>query len=432
MTPLPLIQMYLRQIRFALIAALVSSFLVAWSDALFAQGGPASVVVAAVMEEEVASQQAFVANVKPWRESTIGSAVDGRVLEYLVNAGDAVSEGQPLAQLRTATIGIEIAGAEAELALREAELAELKNGSRVEEIALAEALRDVAKANNEYAKAKLERAKRLFNEASGISVDEFESDQAAALVAAATMAQTESSYRLVVEGPRQEQIDQAAARVEMQVQKIASLNDRRNKYTLRSPYSGFVSRELTEAGAWVSQGNPVAQIIEIDPVEIEVYVPEGSIRFVHPGDDVIVSVEAVPDQTFAGTIDQIVPLADPLARTFPVRVRVANPAVESRHPLMPGMLARVTLPTSERQTRLLVPKDAIQLGGSTPTLYRVVDGKATLTPVITGPSRGSWVAVHSQVPGQLNPGDLVVTRGNERLRPGQAVVITNKQDAAPQ
>ncbi|WP_372725822.1 biotin/lipoyl-binding protein, partial [Novipirellula sp.] len=142
----------------------LASLLVASGSPLLAQGGPASVVVTAVIEKDISAEQSFVANVKPWRESTIGSAVDGRVLEFMVNAGEAVAQGQSLAQLRTKTIEIEIAGAEAELALREAELAELKNGSRPDEIKLAEALRDVAKANHEYARSKMARAERLYNE----------------------------------------------------------------------------------------------------------------------------------------------------------------------------------------------------------------------------------------------------------------------------
>ncbi|WP_442510214.1 efflux RND transporter periplasmic adaptor subunit [Novipirellula sp. SH528] len=410
---------------------LLASFLIASDSLLLAQGGPASVVVTSVVEMNISAEQSFVANVKPWRVSTIGSAVDGRVLEFMVDAGEAVTEGQALTQLRTKTIEIEIAGAEAELALRVAELEELENGSRPDEIKLAEALRDVAKANREYARSKMARAERLYNESSGISVDEFESDRAAALVAEAMLAQTESSYRLVVEGPRQEQIAQAAARVDMQTQTLEGLRDRREKYTLKSPFDGFVAKELTETGAWVRQGDPVATIIEIDPLEIEVYVPESSIHFVHPGDEVDVLVEAVPGETFQGVVDQIVPSADPLARTFPVRVRLENAAVDGNHPLLPGMLARVKLPTSEKQTRMMVPKDAIQLGGAAPTLYRVVDGKAMVVPVVMGPSQGSWVAVTPLVPGQLSEADLVVIRGNERLRPGQDVKITEHQQATP-
>ncbi|TWU41075.1 efflux RND transporter periplasmic adaptor subunit [Novipirellula artificiosorum] len=410
-------------------------FLLAWSArspmAASAQGpgGPASVVVATVTTRDLSAEKAFVANVNPWRQVTIGSAVDGRVLDFLVKAGEAVEQSQPLAQLRTKTIEIEIAGAEAELVLRQAELDELRNGSRADEIALAEALTEVARANNAYAMAKLDRAKRLFRESTGISQDEYEAAEAESLVGAAKVKEVQSSLRLVKEGPRQEKIDQAAANVEIQKQILEGLRDRKEKYTLRAPFDGFVSAELSEKGAWVKQGDAVAEVVEIDPIEIEVFVPETGIRFVKLGGAVNVAVEAIPDQPFVGTIERIVPLADSRSRTFPVRVRVANQKVEGRHPLLPGMLARVTLPAGTLEPRTLVPKDALQLSGSNAVVFRVIEKKADIVPVTTGPSLGSWIAVSPVVPGQLNEGDLVITRGNERLRPGQDVKINEHQAA---
>lgn len=391
------------------------------------QGGPATVVVASVIEREVASSQPFVANVKPRRRTVIGSAVDGRVAEFFVDAGQAVEAGQPLAQLRTRTIEIEVVGAEAELELRRARLDELQNGSRKSEIELAEATTDAASAANDYAKAKLTRAERLFKNASGLSQDEFEAAKAEALTAFARLAEAKSTLQLVQEGPRKEQIAQAAASVAVQEQVVAGLRDRLSKYTIKSPFKGFVAAELTEAGAWVRQGDPVADVVEIDPVEVEVFVPASTIRFVQTGTSCQVMVEALPNQTFVGKVDQIVPLADSRSRTFPVRVLVANPISNTSHPLLPGMLARVALPTGTVQKHLLVPKDALKLNGPSTTLLKVADNKAAIVPVRTGPAMGSWIAVEPLKPGDLQIDDLIVTRGNERLRPGQDVMISEQQ-----
>jgi multidrug efflux pump subunit AcrA (membrane-fusion protein) len=414
--------------RQSLIALLVSLSLWQTSSAIGQGGpGPAPVVVAPVIEREVASSQAFVANVQPHRRSVIGSAVDGRVLEYLVDAGQAVKADQTLAQLRTKTIEIELAGAQAELELRRAELAELRNGSRPAEIELAEATMRAAEAASEYARAKLARAERLFNTSSSVSQDEFEAARSESLTAIARVSEAESSLQLVREGPRQEQIDQAAARVAVQEQVVAGLRDRISKYTLRSPFDGFVTSELTEAGAWVSEGAAVAEVVEIDPVEVEVFVPASSIRFIKKGITCSMTLDAIPGKTFSGKVDQIVPLADNRSRTFPVRVLVDNPAVDSAHALLPGMLARVSLPTGQTKMRLLVAKDAIGLGGPNPTVLKVADGKALVIPVQIGPAAGSWVSVESLAPNQLKVDDLVVTRGNERLRPGQPVSISATQ-----
>lgn len=391
---------------------------------------PASpVVVATVVEREVASQKSFVANVNPRRRVTIGSAVDGRVLEFVVEAGDPVEAGQKLAQVRTRLIEIELAGAEAELELRRAELTELRNGSRPEEIQLAEAAAAAAEAASEYAQARLARAQRLFRDGSGVSQDEFEAAQAAALEATANLSQTGSSLALARQGPRIEQIEQAAARVAVQEQVVEGLADRRDRHTVRTPFGGFVSSKLTEEGAWVRQGDPVVEVIEIDPVEVEVFVPESIARFVRRGDETEVTVAAIPDRSFLGRVDQLVPLADSRSRTFPVRILVDNPAADAGHPLLPGMLARVMMPTEESQTRLLVPKDALQLGRSQPATLKVEDGKAVVVPIRTGPAEGNWISVEPLEPGALKAGDDVITRGNERLRPGQSVVISERQFA---
>ena len=398
------------------------------SSSARAQQGPAPVVVAPVIEREIASRKAFVANVQPRRRSVVGSAVDGRVLETFVEAGQPVEARQPLAQLRTRLIETELGAAEAELELRRAELAELKNGSRPEEITLAEATASAAEASSDYAEARLARAERLFRDGSGLSRDEFESARAEALEAAANLVASQSSLRLVREGPRREQIDQAAARVAVQEQVVAGLQDRLERFTVYSPFAGFVSSQLTEAGAWLRQGDPVAEVIEIDPVEVEVYVPESIVRFVRRGETVEVTVGALPGFTFMGKIDRLVPLGDGRSRTFPVRLLVDNPADDLQHSLLPGMLANVSMPSEESQSWLLVPKDALQLGGSRPTVMRVVAGKAAIAAVQTGPALGSWIAVKPLESGGLNADDEVVTRGNERLRPGQEVSISRREE----
>lgn len=389
----------------------------------WAQGGPAIVQVSQVTEDSVAAEQSFVASVRPHRRSVVGSAVDGRVLEYPIDAGQEIKAGDTLTQLRTKTIGIEIAAAKAELRLRQAELDELKNGSRPSEIALAEATSQASGAARDYARAKFRRFDELYKNGSGVSRDEFEAAQAEALKAVAELAEAESNLDLVKEGPRQEQIDQAAARVAVQEQVVAGLEDRMAKYTIRAPFDGYIAMESTELGAWVSQGDIVAEVVEIDPVEIEVYVPESSVRFVRIGTTVNVESSAIGDDVLTGSVERIIPVAETRSRTFPVRVVVANPKVDGRHRLLPGMLCRISLPAGDQQTRLMVPKDALQLGGESPVVWKVVNGKAVVVPVQTGPSSSGLISVEALQPGMLTSGDNVITRGNERVRPGQDVLV---------
>lgn len=395
-----------------------------------AQGGPATIVTAEVLQRPITDRQVFIANITPHRRATIGSAVDGRVLEYPIDAGEPVEAEQALTQLRPNTMKIEVAAAKAELDLREAEVRELENGSRPEEIALAEAQLAAARASADYAAARFQRSQRLYQEAAGLSQDEFEANRAEAMRTTALMAEAENQLELARQGPRKERVDQARARLAMQEQMVQLLEDRLRKYTIRSPFDGIVSQELTEQGAWISQGDPVAEVVELNPVDVEVFVPESSIQFVVIGGECEVTVEAFPGQPFTGTIDRIVPVADPRSRSFPVRVIVPNERVDGRHRLLPGMLARVSLATGDTQEdALLVPKDALLHRGSATTVVKVIDGTAVHVPVRIGVAVGGLMQVTPMEFGALGEADTVVVRGNERLRPGQAVKVISTLDS---
>ena len=125
-------------------------------------GAPApAVVVAPVVERSVAATQTFVGTVQPLRRATIGSAVDGRVVEFPINEGERVEAGQKLAQLLTDTITLELATAQAELELRRQRLIELRNGSRPEEIEQARARMAAAEARSAFADARRDRVERI-------------------------------------------------------------------------------------------------------------------------------------------------------------------------------------------------------------------------------------------------------------------------------
>jgi multidrug efflux pump subunit AcrA (membrane-fusion protein) len=139
-----------------------------------------------------------------------------------------------------------------------------------------------------------------------------------------------------------------------------------------------------------------------------------------------VEVPALGDQKFKGVVERIVPEADLRSRTFPVKVRVANQFSSTGQPaLKSGMLARVALATTTRQSAFLVPKDALVLQGGSTMVWGVdpasitkssegtMEGSAVAIPVQTGAEQQDRIAVS----GPIQPGMLVVIRGNERITP---------------
>jgi HlyD family secretion protein len=390
------------------------------------------VVVAPVVEREVTVGQTFVGTVMPSKKATIGSAVDGRVIEFPLNEGDRVAKDQPLAQLLTDTIKLEVLAAEAELELRRQALAELQNGTRPEELDQAKARMASAAARQKYMKARWDRWQKLYETNRAISEEELDEAVSSGIEAEQAYLEAKAAYDLAVIGPRKEQIAQARAQVGMQEATAERLKDQLSKHTIVSRFDGYVTKEHSEVGQWVKQGDPVAEVVALDEVEIVAYVVEQHVPHVRVGMQVIVDVPAISGQRFSGVVSEIVPQADVQARTFPVKIRVENQFTDKVPLLKSGMYARVSLPTGDLQTATLVSKDALVLGGAQPVVFVVEGatengqaGKVVPVPVQVGVADGGMI----QVTGRIKAGQLVVVQGNERLRPGQDVAIQIAENA---
>lgn len=421
----------------ACLLVVVLGQLVAMTNSSRAQGRPASpVVTAAVVEQEVRAAQTFVGSVMPEKHAIIGSAVDGRVVELRVEEGDRISAKGTLAVLLTRTITMELKNALGEWSLRQSELEELENGSREEEKQQAKALRDAAQASYTYAKKRFDRIQQLVERGNVVSQEQFDEAQSSLTTALEMVNDREAAWQLAVKGPREERIAQARARVDMQETVVEKLDDQVTKHTIISRFAGYVSAEHTEIGQWVKRGDPVAEVVALDYVDVVVNVLESHVPHIRIGDDVRVEVPAIPGDRlpaggFIGKVAAIVPQGDLRSRTFPVKVRVKND-LEGEQPLLKaGMLARAAMATGSPHKATLVPKDAIVLGGARPMVYVTgttkIGEKTTVSPVPVqlGGAFGRLV----EISGELKAGQAVVVLGNERLRPMQEVIITRQLTA---
>jgi HlyD family secretion protein len=383
--------------------------------------------------------QTYVGTVLPLRKAVVGSAVDGRVVDFPIREGDRVEQGQTLAVLLTETIRLERDAAQGELEVRMAELEELVTGSLEEEKRQAEARMNAARAAMEYQRARYERTEALYQQGRVATEDERQETIAAASRTREEYDEAVAAYELTVQGPRKERIAQAQARVAMQRAIVDRLDEQIQRHTIVSRFPGYISLQYTEEGAWVNRGDHIAEVVDLDEVEIEIHVPENRISQVQLRDTrVTVDIPSLPEFDYSGRsqprVEAIVPQADTRSRTFRVKIRVKNHIDESTHQphIKAGMLARVTLPVGE-QEGLVAPKDSLVLGGSDP-LILVVDPSSIETfqdsrtgrdmargivqriPVKLGFEDGTSITVTS-LSGDLSDGMLVITKGNERIRP---------------
>ena len=168
-----------------------------------------------------------------------------------------------------------------------------------------------------------------------------------------------------------------------------------------------------------------------DRVQIDVADGVAHVRLNRPDkmnalDGAMFSAIADAGETVAAdrSVRAVVPRADPRSRTFPVKVVIPNPGGD----IGVGMLATVRLPVGEATSAVMVPKDALVDGVQGSSVY-VIGGDDTVRPVsvTTGGSQGAWIAVS----GGVSPGDRVVTRGNERLRPGSDDGYRQRRERLP-
>ncbi|UTW53130.1 efflux RND transporter periplasmic adaptor subunit [bacterium SCSIO 12827] len=193
-----------------------------------------------------------------------------------------------------------------------------------------------------------------------------------------------------------------------------------------APYGGVVSRRHTEAGAFVNLGDPLITLINDTNLEIEADVPSRNVGGLVPGVGVTAAVSAAT--TIRASVRAVVPDENPQTRTRTVRFRLD--ALADGTGIAANQSVTLSIPAARAASVVTVHKDAIlnRLGKTVVFLHE--GGKALVRPVRLGAAMGSRLIVESG----LAAGDLVVVRGNERLRPGQDISFTpppNRGEAAP-
>ena len=191
---------------------------------------------------------------------------------------------------------------------------------------------------------------------------------------------------------------------------------KREKSVIRAPFDGLVLEKMAEKGDWVSQGSRLCSLGSMNDLFVKVPVSEDFLAFAQKGEKVDVSIDSL-GKKLMGTIDGVIPVADPQTKSVFVKVRL--PLLEN--PVL-NMSATVSMPVAEKKKMILVPRDALVSFNGQNMVYTIAEGKAAPMPVTIISYVGDHVAVEPQ--GFKADMPLVVD-GNSRLRPGQAVTIIN-------
>ncbi|MBI1752786.1 MAG: efflux RND transporter periplasmic adaptor subunit [Acidobacteria bacterium] len=182
---------------------------------------------------------------------------------------------------------------------------------------------------------------------------------------------------------------------------------------LVAPIHGFVVRRMVEPGVMVGAGQPVFEIAALDPIEVNVGVPETDVNLVKVGQSATLTVPALPGRTFQGTVKLVNVSADPATRTYMTRILVANHERE----LKAGMVAEVSITGTRKLDMLLLPTEAIVRDpqGATQVFQYFPDQQRVYSKrVEVGAVYGRSVQVRSGLTGN----ELIVVAGQNALRNG--------------
>jgi multidrug efflux pump subunit AcrA (membrane-fusion protein) len=390
--------------------------------------GPMPVVVAPVHERTIPPALRLVGNVRAERSAVIATEVSGIVASFDAQEGQFLQPGDIICRLDDDVMTLKVEEAQATLAGLEADLDKWENGERPEDIARLQAL--VEEAQAEVAKTEFERKRveELFER--GRSSDKERHDAEMDYQAAAgRLAQARAQYEKARNGTRAEDLARARQVVAAQQAALRRLQRDLEKTAIRAPFTGAVTMKRTDVGEWVEAGGAVCEMVALETVKVRVDVPEAAIGFAQPGQPATIEVEAL-GRTFEGTITRLIPQAMQAARTFPVEIDLPN----RDHKILPGMFVWAYVPAGEAGARLMATKDAVVGRGLAKQVFVIRPGPdggsmALPTPVTTGIEQGGEVEIVAE---GLRAGDLLVTRGNERLYGPTAVQLLPATGAAPE
>lgn len=280
----------------------------------------------------------------------MASPMAGRLESLLVLKGAAVDAGAPLFELESEFELQALRGAEQDLISAEALLADMETGKRPEEVAMAEAQLEQARADAANAHLQHERNKTLYRN-KGVSQREYENTEAALLVAEARVAELARQVEVYNLPEREKKLDAQQALVESAKARVAQAQWELNQKRVEAPAQALVVDTIYREGEWVAAGSPVVQLLPPGNVKLRFFVPEAKVGAVRVGAPVLFSVDGL-GEGLAATVNWVAPEAEytpPVIYSNETRAKLvfmveARPGQDTASLLHPGQPISVRLP----------------------------------------------------------------------------------------
>jgi membrane fusion protein, multidrug efflux system len=223
----------------------------------------------------------------------------------------------------------------------------------------------------------------------------------------------------------QEQIDRTRLELEQAEASISAINTRINDRIIRAPFDGTVGLRNISVGALVETGDLIATLDDTREIKLDFTVPSLFLLELRPGLKIKARAEALGNKEYQGEVESIDSRIDPVTRSILVRALLPNPDGS----IIPGLLMQVDLLRNIREA-LVIPEAALlPLADRQYVMRRVTeDGKDTV--------EKKQVKIGLRMPGYvevldgLSAGDQVITHGNSKVQPGDALDVMAVDDGS--
>ncbi len=279
-------------------------------------------------------------------EVDLSFRIMGEIDSLPIDEGDMVKKGQVMATLDTDTLMALKGAANAELQAAQAALDELEEGTRKEDIAMARAVLKAAEHRMENAKQEYERHLPLFNRGV-ISESSFDARETALEVAREEYKNAQEALKEAVQGPREQRIRQARARLERAKWEKKKIELDIEHSVIKTPVAGVILVKSNELGEVSLPGSTVATVAKIGEVWLKGYIAENQLGAVKLGQKVEVTSDTYPDKVYEGKITYI----SSRAEFTPKNVQTKKERIKQVY------MVKVTIPNPERELKIGMPAE---------------------------------------------------------------------------
>jgi len=303
-------------------------------------------------QDNSAEQLTLYGNVEI-REAQLAFNSSEHIAEILVQEGDYVKKGQPLARLHSVALDAQLAGAEAQLEAQQQTVAKLEAGSRKEEINQARAELNAAIARTKSANSTYKRLLGL-QVKNLVSQEDVDNAKALADSARAEAEAAQQGLTLMEIGPRKEDIAIAKAELANRNAALMLARQKRDDANLYAPDHGIIRKRILEPGDMAFPQTPVITLAFSNPVWVRAYLPEIALGKIALGTVATITTDSFPDKIYWGWVGYISPSAEFTPKNvqtaelrtrlvYSIRIFVCNP----QHELRLGMPVTVRIATDQ-------------------------------------------------------------------------------------